>query len=1046
MAGSTRPAAVASQLRILDAEVHQSIERTANVSVPVSLSVLSAAPTRHLRSIPVRDMQLQVGVKRRMTLSTASPKQVISFIVLTLVAQSVGFAILGTGRAGTLFTNAIAITANVLAISCSIAASRRGRGSSRIFWLLFGSAFALQLVAEAGWAYCRYFNIAVAEAALFPSLFYRLYAVPMAITLFLSEDVRTSKLETFLDGCIVVGLVGLGMYQVQMAELKAHDANIGKLITTTAVANGILVLAAIARFAFATPGRLHGLFGRLAIYVSVYSCVAFLTSYVDAYLPQIDASFDLIWTLPYLVAVALAITWRPPGAEQNPAEPRISRRAALLCFNLSMATMVLGSAVLGLRLVDASHIVGLVAVGLVLFSYAIRCALMQDAQEKYVMALQESNTRYKCVSLATNDVLWDQNLADESVSWNENMYSLFGYRPAEVHAGRDWWISNVHPEDRERSLSTVCAVLQSEKNAWSGEYRFRRADGSYAFIFERGYVVRDLLGKPVRLIGSIQDLTERKQAELEIQQARQAAEAAARAKSEFLSNMSHEIRTPLNGILGMLELAGQTQLNPEQKELLTMAGESAATLLSVVNDVLDFSKIEAGKMELEKAEMEISDIVAEAARTVLVRAHQKKLDLAYHVAPDVPHYVIGDSTRLKQVLINLLGNAVKFTEQGEIILRVETEACSAGEIILRFSVSDTGIGIPQEKQKDIFQAFSQADSSVTRRFGGTGLGLTICSKIVGLMKGRIWVESNAGKGSIFLFTAKFGPGSPANTIAGPANVALLPGVRALVVDAHSTSRALLHESLTSWGADVVAVSTAEEALEALSRAAFEANPFRVLLSDNQLPKTDGFALIEQVQRSPGPLPGIIMMLTSDGYRGTVARCRELGIVTSLIKPLKQSALLSAVRSVLTESNRDHVAAKPSLDVDRGATRTLNILLAEDNPMNQTLAVKMLQKLGHSVEVVANGRLALEKVKSDSLDLVLMDGHMPEMDGLVATRAIRQWESVRGTHIPIIAMTAMAMKGDKEACLVAGMDAFVAKPISMKALREAIQQVMDAITP
>jgi PAS domain S-box-containing protein len=989
-----------------------------------------------------------------------SRKQIIGFVAFILIAQYVGHFILGTGRSGTLFINVLEVAANVLAVICSLQASRRGHGVLRIFWLLFAAAFSLQLVADVSWAYCRYFDVAVAEAALFPSLFYRLYAAPIAIILFLSDDVRTSRLETFLDGCIVVGLVGLGMYQIQMAELGAHDPNMAELITTSTVVNIILVLAALARFAFSTPGRLRGLFGRLAIYISVYSFISLLTSYVDAYLPQIDASFDQIWIVTYLTAAALAITWRQDAAADQHAEarparpgpvkpslahPKMSKRAALLCFNLSMAAMVLGSTVLGLRVVGSSRIVGVVAIGMVLLSYATRCAIMQDAQEKYLSALQDSNSRYEWVSQATNDVLWERNLADENVTWNENVYSLFGYLPAEVRASRDWWISNVHPDDREHVLSTVQAVLGSDKNAWSGDYRFRRADGSYAFILDRACVVRDPLGKPVRLIGSMQDLSVRKQAEMEIQQARLAAELAADTKSQFLSNMSHEIRTPLNGIMGMLELAGQTKLDPEQQELLTIAGESAGALLSVVNDVLDFSKIDAGKMELEKREFDISDTLAEAARSVLVRAHQKKLDLLYHVAPDVPPRVIGDSARLKQVLMNLLGNAVKFTEQGEIVLRVATETGSTGEIDLRFSVSDTGLGIPPEKQEAIFHAFSQADSSVTRRFGGTGLGLAICSKIVALMKGRISVESEAGRGSIFSFTARFDPAPAANKMPGPEQTDRLRGMRALVVDAHSTSRALLQESLISWGAEVVAVSTAEKGLEVLSAAASAATPFHLLLSDNRLPEMDGLTLIEQVQRAPGPLPAVIMMLTSDGYQKTLARCHKLGIVAHLMKPFKRSELLSALGRVLSVPDPGTVAAKPSTDSVRGATRALRVLLAEDNLVNQVLALKMLQKLGHTVEVVENGRQALEKVKSDEIDLVVMDGHMPEMDGIAATGAIREWESARGGHIPIIAMTAMAMPGDREACLEAGMDAFIPKPINMKALQETIELVMDAAT-
>ena len=860
--------------------------------------------------------------KPSMSLSTPSRKQIVGFVVFTLVLQRAGFMVLGTGRSGTLFVSVLQIAICILAVGCALVASKRGRGVARLFWLLFATGFAFQFVADVGWAYCHYFNIAVPDAALFPSLFYRLFAAPTAIILFLSDDFRTSKLETFLDGCVVVGLVGLGMYQIQMAELSPHDPNMGQLITTTVVVNCILAVVAFFRYAFSASGRLRSLFGRLAIYLAIYCCISFATSYVDTYLPNYDNSFDLIWIVTYLSAAVLAITWRPNSVEDQRIAPRMSRRAALLWSNVSMAVIVVATAILGLGVAGSSRIVGLAAIGLVMVSYAVRCALMQDAQETYVAALQESNTRYQCVSLATNDVLWDRSVADNTITWNDNVYSLFGYAPGEVAADRDWWINTIHPDDRDPILLSVGAVLESASSARSGEYRLRKANGSYAYVFDRCYVVRDALGKPVRVIGSIQDLTERKEAELEIHRARDAAEAAAKAKSEFVSNMSHEIRTPLNGILGTLELACETELSPEQKELLTMAGESARTLLSVVNDVLDFSKIEAGKMELEQREIDVPETVAEATRTVLVLAQQKKLDLLYQVAADVPRRVIGDSARLKQVLINLLANAVKFTEHGSIIVRVGPEASRSGEIDLRFSVSDTGIGIPPEKQKAIFESFSQADNSVTRRFGGTGLGLTICSKIVGLMNGRIWVESEAGKGSTFSFTARFAPDVSANAVTSP----------------------------------------------------------------------------------PSPT------------------------LSQAMPPQPQ---------------QNSVAAKPSADGNALVIRSLSILLAEDNIVNQRLAQKMLQKLGHLVEIVGNGREALDKVKSGAVDLVFMDCHMPEMDGLAASRAIRQWEGPRGTHIPIIAMTAMAMEGDQEACLKAGMDAFIPKPVAMQALRETIQLVMGA---
>ena len=962
-------------------------------------------------------------------------------IALLVTVRIVAFVLMGATRAGGVFTHTFEVGINILAISCAVAAGRRGRATSRIFWFLFAAAFALQMVADIGWTYCIFFNITVPEAALFPSLFYRLYAVPMAIALFLSEDMRASKLETFLDSCIVVGLVGLCMYQVQLAELKPHDPKMGQLITTGAVVNMVLVLAAVIRFALSTPGALRRLFGRLAVYLAVYSFIAFATSYVDAYFPGIDDAFDLIWAGTYLTAAALAVRWRPSPDEDKPGKPRISRRSALLCFNLTMATMVLASAVLGLRVVDASRMVGLIAVGLVLFSYAVRCALMQDTQEKYVAAITESNTRYECVSLATNDVLWDRNLENDRISWNDNVCSLFGYQRSEVDTDRNWWINNIHPDDREPILSSVHNLLAGDKNAWSGEYRFRRADGSYAFVFDRCYVSRDSFGTPVRMIGSIQDLTVRKQAELEIQRARHAAEAAAKAKTEFLSNMSHEIRTPLNGIMGMLELASQTSLTSEQKELVTMARESADGLFSVVNDVLDFSKIEAGRMELENIEFDVSDTVAEAARTILVRAHQKNLDLTYYVAADVPSHLAGDPARLKQVLVNLLGNAVKFTDKGQILLRVETEKSNASEVALRFSVADTGMGIPPEKLKAVFHAFSQADSSITRKFGGTGLGLAISSEIVELLKGKIWVESEIGKGSTFFFTASFGRVSSLNATATPGQRIKQRGVRILVLEPHPESQAFLQDTLISWGADVVTAATADQALQLLGPLSKDRG-FSLLLCDSHLPGTDCFALIEQARRLNSSLPEVIVMLTSENYASAIASCQKLKIAGHLIKPFKRSELLSVVEEVvLGEARKNEAAQLPS--AEPATLRQWNILLAEDNLVNQKVALRMLQKLGHIVEVVENGQQALEKVQSGSFDLVLMDGHMPEMDGLAATRAIREWEKYRNTHIPIIAMTAMAMEGDHEACLLAGMDAFIPKPVIMRILKETIQQVMDA---
>src|SRR5437763_1211659 len=549
-----------------------------------------------------------------------------------------------------------------------------------------------------------------------------------------------------------------------------------------------------------------------------------------------------------------------------------------------------------------------------------------------------------------------------------------------------------------------------------------------------------------------EEVVQRRKTEQQLQEhvvernrATEKAEGAARAKGEFLANMSHEIRTPLNGVIGTLDLTAQTELTAEQKELLQMCRSSADSLLVVLNDILDFSKIEAGKLHFEEKQFQIADTLAEAARTIAVRAHQKKLELAYFVDRGVPACVEGDSARLKQVLMNLLGNAVEFTDKGEVLLRVQVEEQDADGVHLKFAVSDTGIGIPVDKQQAIFEAFSQADTSVTRRFGGTGLGLAISARIVNLMGGCMWVESSPGKGSTFYFTASFRVGTGLQALDFDRVSAALYGYRALVVDDNQTNCWIVEQTLSNWGMQVTCAASAQEALRALKLAARKGQPFQLLISDSTMPEMDGFEFVEEIKREPGPLPKTIMMLTSDDYTATGARCRQLEIESNLIKPVRQSDLLAAIRNLLQagKSNRPEWAAR--VDEHSKATRRLRILLAEDNLVNQKLAVRMLQKMGHEVAVAENGKLAVEQLQKDEFDLVFMDVHMPEMDGYAATQAIREWESKRGGRIPIVAMTANAMAGDRDKCLENGMDGYVAKPIRIEDLARAIQLALNTAT-
>ncbi len=751
-----------------------------------------------------------------------------------------------------------------------------------------------------------------------------------------------------------------------------------------------------------------------------------------------------------LVAMWLAFRFRSETREIAPlkiASACVMGLAVVAMHYTGMAAATFMPSTVPVDLSDSVAISSLGITGIILVTmsalvFSSITSMLARRMSAQSTKLRASDERYRRFFERSLSGIYEATLDGRLLDCNTAFARILGYSSREECLAKPI-LEHYEVADERR---VFVSRLLHEDSLSNFETRLRGKDGRPVWILETATLLESGNGASSVIEGTIIDITQRKEAEDALRASKHAAEEANRAKSEFLANMSHEIRTPMNGIVGMTELALGTDVTVEQREYLETVRSSADALLDIINDILDFSKIEARKLDIDAIDFDLRYAVDDMLRTLAPRAHAKGLELACQVAPDVPAALRGDPSRLRQILLNLIGNAVKFTETGEVVVRAECGPIEDGRVVVTFSVRDTGIGIPREKHATIFEPFTQADASTTRRFGGTGLGLTISARLANLMGGRITVESAPEQGTEFQVSLPF---EIAVEIAQPASrreLKDLAGLDVLVVDDNATNRRILDGILTNWGMRPTVVDGGLAAISALGHAFAVGKPFPLALIDFQMPDLDGFGLAERIKERPELATTMIMMLSSVGHRGDGVRFRELGVASYLTKPVRQSVLLDAILAVLAGND---VPLENKVLVTRHtineARHFLRILLAEDNAVNRQLVTALLGKRGHTTVTVGNGREAVAAIAGSVFDLVLMDVQMPEMDGLEATAAIRKAEEMTGTHVPIIALTAHAMKGDREACLAAGADGYLSKPLNSGDLFELIDSLTGITT-